>query len=67
VQGFKFQDARSGVADIGVAHSGFMITRRARVSGTRTYLTTHKYGTGTTVSGITVAAGSGSAKRRQRV
>jgi hypothetical protein len=67
VQGFKFQDARSGVADIGVARSGFMITRTVRVSGTRTYLTTHKYGTGTTVSGITVAAGSGSASRRQLV
>lgn len=67
VQGFKFKDARSGVADIGVANSGFMIKRTVIVAGTRTYLTTNKYGAGTTVSGITVAAGSGSASRRQRV
>lgn len=67
VQGFKFKDARSGATDIGVAHSGFMITRTATASGTRIYLTTHKYPAATAAGGIAVAAGSGSAKRRQRV
>jgi len=67
VQGFKFKDARSGAADICVAHSGFMITRTAEVLGTKTYLTTTKAGAATTVSGITVAAGSGSATKRQEV
>jgi hypothetical protein len=67
VQGFKFTDARSSAANIGVAHSGFMITRTAEVLGTKTYLTTTKAGAPTTVSGITVAAGSGSATKRQEV
>jgi hypothetical protein len=67
VQGFKFKDARSGASDIGVAHSGFMITRTAEVVGTKTFLTTSKAGAATTVSGISVAAGSGSASRRQEV
>ncbi|HEX3476135.1 MAG TPA: hypothetical protein VHT91_14015, partial [Kofleriaceae bacterium] len=67
VQGFKFKDARSGAADIGVAHSGFMITRTAEVVGTKTFLTTSKAGAATTVSGISVAAGSGSASKRQEV
>jgi hypothetical protein len=67
VQGFKFKDARSGAADIGVAHSGFMITRTAEVVGAKTFLTTSKAGAATTVSGISVAAGSGSASKRQEV
>ncbi|HEY0477573.1 MAG TPA: hypothetical protein VGD37_08610 [Kofleriaceae bacterium] len=67
VQGFKFKDARSGAADIGVAHSGFMITRTAEVVAAKKYLTTAKAGAATTVSGISVAAGSGSATKRQEV
>jgi hypothetical protein len=67
VQAFKFKDLRSGATDIGVAHSGFMITRTAEVVGTKKFLTTSKAGAATTVSGITVAAGSGSASKRQEV
>ena len=67
VQGFKFQDARSGAADIGVARSGVMITRRAVKKGTKLYLTTHKYPDATAVTGIAVAPGSGSGKRRQKI
>jgi hypothetical protein len=68
VQGFKFQDARSGEVDTGVANSGFMITRTAteNAAGTK-HLTTTKYGAATTVSGISVQAGQGRGSRRQRV
>jgi hypothetical protein len=31
------------------------------------YITTHKYGTPTTVSGISVQTGQGSAKKKQKI
>jgi hypothetical protein len=68
VQGFKFKDDRSGVTDIGVKNSGFMIERTVTVDKkSNKYITTHKYGTPTTVSGISVQTGQGSAKKKQKI
>jgi hypothetical protein len=67
VQAFKFKDARAGAADIGVNHSGFMIKRTAEAADSKIFLTTSKAGAATTVSGISVSAGTGSASKRQEV
>lgn len=67
-QTFKFKDARTGAADIPVAHSGFQITRNAADDGAgHISLTTSKAGHAGTANGNTSAAGSGNASKTQPV
>jgi|GEM_PF-1518990 len=67
-QVFVYKDDRTGVTDIPVRASGFLITRTVVAPSAGTlHITTEKTGTGGTAKGFTTTAGAGSISEPQAV